>query len=698
MTISSTTRKAGPFAGNGVTTSFPFAFKVFKNSDLQIVFTNASGVETLLTLDSDYSITLNADQNNNPGGTVTYPRSGSPLPVLIEGTFLTAVGGLINTQPTDITNSGGFYPSTLEDAHDRSTIQIQQLAEQQSRTLQFPVSDVDPIVSSLPTAAGRANKGLGFDNSGNPTLIDLVIGSVLSPVVHSVGALRLVSRLLTTDVFVLGYYRAADGGGGPYTLDQADTTSADNGGTVIVAIDGGRWKLQSTTALSARQFGAKGDGVTDDTAAIQNLLNCGVGSWFIPEGNFCFTSLTIPAVQYFCLFGTGPTSRLIQKGSGIAFPTIAGASCFDSHGTIRDLGFDGTAGTGNTLDTTYCQTLNLERLFFNNVPVGKSSLKLDGNPGSSTYMHDVRVLGLRIYSATAGNAGLALGAFCSDTDVSDFIMEGRLVVSYGIYAVTGAQTTKFQNCHVYNAAVNVVHLEGSNGDFSFDNCTLDNANQDVFYANAASNLRLNNNFIEAIPLGYSGIVLNFSFNNNIVSTKFSTKSGTALSCVRETNGSTGNKVFVGQVDNIASYTKPFDLTGAGSYAKGFNSYNSFDTVYALAGCAQAPQAQNTQIDYGANGAGTIGNTAWCVPLKGAIVSAVVFVDNTPAAGQSFVFGLLKNGVTIGTLTLPSGSFGGNIPITAGQQSVSPGDQLSIRSNFSATSGAASPRYSLALLG
>ena len=79
MTISSEIRKAGPFDGNGSTTSFPFTFKVFAKTDIRVVRTDTTRNETTLTLDSDYGVALNADQDNNPGGTVTYPISGAPL-------------------------------------------------------------------------------------------------------------------------------------------------------------------------------------------------------------------------------------------------------------------------------------------------------------------------------------------------------------------------------------------------------------------------------------------------------------------------------------------------------------------------------------------------------------------------------------------------------------------------------------------
>jgi hypothetical protein len=73
--------------------------------------------------------------------------------------------------------------------------------------------------------------------------------------------------------FVMGYYAQGDGGGGDYYLDQGDTTSADNGGTIIVAADGGRWKLFYLGEINVKQFGAVGDGLTDSTAACQAAID-----------------------------------------------------------------------------------------------------------------------------------------------------------------------------------------------------------------------------------------------------------------------------------------------------------------------------------------------------------------------------------------------------------------------------------------
>lgn len=133
-------------------------------------------------------------------------------------------------------------------------------------------------------------------------------------VVDSISALRGLDKTKYTRAFVTGYYASGDGGGGAYWYDSTDVASTDNGGTIIVAADGGRWKLQVIGFLSVKQFGAKGDGTTNDTAAIQATLNAiGSGLVFAPHGLYQVTSLTIPAGV--TLLGEGAYATVIRTTS-----------------------------------------------------------------------------------------------------------------------------------------------------------------------------------------------------------------------------------------------------------------------------------------------------------------------------------------------------------------------------------------------
>ena len=137
MTVSSTTRKAGPFTGNGSQTVFPFTFKVFTKYDLEVVRADTAGTETPLVVDSDYTVFLNADQDNSPGGTITLSAA------LASGYLLVVVGDLEFSQDTDLPTGGAFNATNVENALDRLTMLCQQLRELTTRAVSVgPTSSV----------------------------------------------------------------------------------------------------------------------------------------------------------------------------------------------------------------------------------------------------------------------------------------------------------------------------------------------------------------------------------------------------------------------------------------------------------------------------------------------------------------------------------------------------------------------------
>lgn len=152
MSIASTTSKSGPYAGNGVTTLFAVGFACFAAADLNVVRTDASGADVTLVLNTDYSVSLNADQINSPGGTITMvvaPPTGYQLTIL---------RNVAATQGTQLPNQGGWYPQVVEKALDKLTMLVQQLSEKVSRSVQVGVTATDPstLVASINNAAATS--------------------------------------------------------------------------------------------------------------------------------------------------------------------------------------------------------------------------------------------------------------------------------------------------------------------------------------------------------------------------------------------------------------------------------------------------------------------------------------------------------------------------------------------------------------
>lgn len=82
--------------------------------------------------------------------------------------------------------------------------------------------------------------------------------------------------------------------------DLTPATATDNGGTRIVGVH--VWDRDYSGAVNVKWFGAKGDGTTDDTAAIQSAINCAASGAtplrvFFPGGVYLHSlPLQIPAV------------------------------------------------------------------------------------------------------------------------------------------------------------------------------------------------------------------------------------------------------------------------------------------------------------------------------------------------------------------------------------------------------------------
>jgi hypothetical protein len=180
-------------AGNGVQTAFTFNFVGVAAAYIEVIYTDASGNQTVLAQGSgptQYQISLNAPVTGaiwGVGGTVTYAPNATPIAA---GTTLTILRTLPLTQAISLQNQNSLtrLGNGAETGLDTGVMQGQQISENISRAIVAPVVDAT-APGPLPAIAQRANQAMGFDAAGNPIAMAApssgMISSAMQPVVDA---------------------------------------------------------------------------------------------------------------------------------------------------------------------------------------------------------------------------------------------------------------------------------------------------------------------------------------------------------------------------------------------------------------------------------------------------------------------------------------------------------------------------------
>jgi hypothetical protein len=134
--------------------------------------------------------------------------------------------------------------------------------------------------------------------------------------------------------------------------------------------------------VSVKDFGAVGNGTTDDTAAVQAALNYALSQGkhvFVPAGNYSVTSLSVTFTEYtsFVIQGEGQYRSIFTKrGSGtspVLFLEGGGAALGIAYWGIKDLHIEGNGTTVSNsvgLRLHHCSRGHLENLFIQNNYIG----------------------------------------------------------------------------------------------------------------------------------------------------------------------------------------------------------------------------------------------------------------------------------------------------------------------------------------
>lgn len=323
MTINSDVRVAGPFIATGVAQVLPFTFRIFTVNDVVVYVSDLVGGETKLTNQSGFSVSMNADQNVSPGGTVTITSTLNYT--------LTLTTELANTQPAQFPNGGAFYSTVVNDALDRLTVLIQQAVNAAARSLKFPVSD-GSVNTTLPNKIARANKVLGFDANGDVTVSSTDVNNVVQSAANAAAA-------------------------------QAAQIAAQNAQAAAeAAASGVKWKnsvrAATTGALPACTYanGASGVGATL-TGNVNGALAAQDGITLVATDRLLVKTQAAPAqngIYVVTQVGTGGTPFILTRATDIDqwAEVPSAATTVEEGSTLADSIYICTANQGGTMGTT----------------------------------------------------------------------------------------------------------------------------------------------------------------------------------------------------------------------------------------------------------------------------------------------------------------------------------------------------------
>ncbi len=145
------------YEANGSQTEFTYPIFIFENDNLKVYLG-----ETLQT--TGYSV---SGAGNSNGGSVTFDTAPA------NEVFVTIERSLTIIRQSDFQAGGAFRASVINDELDFQTAALQEVAENQNRSIYLPPMDASADLK-LPLASARANRALAFDADGDVTAGPLV--------------------------------------------------------------------------------------------------------------------------------------------------------------------------------------------------------------------------------------------------------------------------------------------------------------------------------------------------------------------------------------------------------------------------------------------------------------------------------------------------------------------------------------------
>jgi hypothetical protein len=225
--------------------------------------------------------------------------------------------------------------------------------------------------------------------------------------------------------------------------------------------------------VDVRAFGAVGNGVTDDTTAIQAAIDSiSSGNIFFPPGTYKFSVLTVP--NKVNIIGSGTEATILDSvGTG----TSITASAQWYHQRFQDFTLQHTNSSGTSIDMIDAKFGSSSCVFFNIQLINKSGVTQHGiiirgeNPdtlsaNSSQYNNQfINVRTGRASTEVTGNALYLFGKDDTDKRCNANLILGGVFDGFSTGIWLNGNGNVVSKVTVNEASVAAIHIYGDNGNY-----------------------------------------------------------------------------------------------------------------------------------------------------------------------------------------------------------------------------------------
>jgi hypothetical protein len=307
------------FNGNGVTTVFPFNFRIFNSSDLKVTVIDAAENITTLTLGTDYSI---SGVGAYAGGSITLTTA------LQTGKTIALDRQMPVTQETSIRNQGTFLPEIHEDAFDKLTMLNQQTNSVINLRALLKPTFLSKFFDAVSFRIGNLANPVNAQDASSKSYVDSAAQNLSDTAASNLNrSLHTPMGEVLTQLPVAavrkGKFAAYDSANGDRIEIPMENTSAAGLALNLASSTGTQYVGGALRFHDVMLEGCVGDGITDDFTALSNIFSRGGCIYFRNTGHPYVISSKIPtpATEYRIFVETGvvfsPASNLPSYAANV---------------------------------------------------------------------------------------------------------------------------------------------------------------------------------------------------------------------------------------------------------------------------------------------------------------------------------------------------------------------------------------------